>query len=289
MPAVLKFSFSMRQTLGVVPIVRRSHSQRRLPEEHGRNRIADQHRTTPTSIVGCGTDAGLQIFLEPDPRLRKQILETEREVFEALQLFEALPGFSLLVARMHARLERLRKRTCDRPQASDLEQNAETAIACFDIRAGVFLGLISTMELQKAFEVMLLYFQRLAWLETTGYFPENVRPDSIQSIHIYESIEKRKQYWVTRGYRRVGRTKRAIQDKRVADPIAAERKAALQAYKDEGRARGIRITDLMVARAACATWHDRTMVKRWKANDPRCTPADDAKIRAVLKNKPHLK
>lgn len=69
----------------------------------------------------------------------------------------------------------------------------------------------------------------------------------------------------------------------------AERGALLQAYKNEGTQRGIRITDKMIAQAASKSWHDRTPVQRWKRNDKRCTKGDDAKIRAVLKNKPHLK
>jgi hypothetical protein len=73
------------------------------------------------------------------------------------------------------------------------------------------------------------------------------------------------------------------------DQVAAERRALLQAYKTEGSRHGVRITDQMVAEEACPTWHDRTPVQRWKRNDPRCTKADDAKIRAVLLKKPHLK
>ena len=73
------------------------------------------------------------------------------------------------------------------------------------------------------------------------------------------------------------------------DLVAVKHKALLQAYKAEGLARGIRITDEMVAKAASPTWHDRTPVQRWKSNDARCTPGDDRKIRAVLRDKPHLK
>jgi hypothetical protein len=72
------------------------------------------------------------------------------------------------------------------------------------------------------------------------------------------------------------------------DPVAAERKALLQAYKDECRKGNIRVTDEMIAEAASRSWHERTPVQRWKRNDRRSTPADDAQIRAVLKNKPHL-
>lgn len=70
---------------------------------------------------------------------------------------------------------------------------------------------------------------------------------------------------------------------------AIERKALIAAYKSEGAKRGILITDLMIARAASQSWHDRTPVQRWKQGDKRCTEADDARIRKVLREKPHLK
>jgi hypothetical protein len=72
------------------------------------------------------------------------------------------------------------------------------------------------------------------------------------------------------------------------DPIANERTTLLDSYKREGKERGVRITDAMVARAASTRWNERTPVQRWKRNDPRCTSGDDAKIRSVLKRKPHL-
>lgn len=71
--------------------------------------------------------------------------------------------------------------------------------------------------------------------------------------------------------------------------VAAERKALLAAYKAEGAKLGILITDLMIAQAASQSWHDRTPVQRWKQSDTRCTQADDARIRKVLKDKPHLR
>jgi hypothetical protein len=73
------------------------------------------------------------------------------------------------------------------------------------------------------------------------------------------------------------------------DPVKAERTALVLAYKDEGRQKRKKITDKMIAEAACRTWHDRTPIQRWKRNDKRSTSADDARIRKVLRDKPHLK
>ena len=73
------------------------------------------------------------------------------------------------------------------------------------------------------------------------------------------------------------------------DTVAAERAELLRAYKEEGKKRGIQITDEMIAITANpGRWNERTPVQRWKRNY-RCTPGDDARIRAVLKDKPHLR
>ncbi len=69
---------------------------------------------------------------------------------------------------------------------------------------------------------------------------------------------------------------------------AIDRKLLLEAYKNECKLAGIRVTDEMIARAANPRWNERTPVKRWKSYIPSCTAADDAMIRRVLKEKPHL-
>jgi hypothetical protein len=69
--------------------------------------------------------------------------------------------------------------------------------------------------------------------------------------------------------------------------IAEDRKSLLTAYKADGRQKGIRITDEMLAKAAKpGHWNDRTMVTWWKRDDPRCKPPHDRKIRAVLTRDP---
>jgi len=73
--------------------------------------------------------------------------------------------------------------------------------------------------------------------------------------------------------------------------VAAERTELLNAYKRQGAELGIKITDKMIAKAASPTWNERTQIGWWKRDDSRysrCTHAADIKIRAVLKNKPHL-
>jgi hypothetical protein len=71
-------------------------------------------------------------------------------------------------------------------------------------------------------------------------------------------------------------------DQSATDPVADERVSLLRNYKSRGRKQAISITDKMMAKATNPNWNDRTMITRWKRNDPRCSPRHDRMIRAVL-------
>lgn len=70
--------------------------------------------------------------------------------------------------------------------------------------------------------------------------------------------------------------------------VIEHRTALLRKYKEKCTKIGIKATDSSIAIAASPSWHDRTPVMRWKRNDPRSTPAEDAKILAVLNKEPVL-
>jgi hypothetical protein len=74
--------------------------------------------------------------------------------------------------------------------------------------------------------------------------------------------------------------------KTTADETAWERRQLLDGYKRECESRGIKVTNAMIAKEA--GWSDRTPVQRWLRNDPKSSPAEDARIRRVLRKKPHL-
>jgi hypothetical protein len=68
--------------------------------------------------------------------------------------------------------------------------------------------------------------------------------------------------------------------------IGQERRALIDDFKAQGKQKGIKITDTMVAKAANSRWNDRTMVTWWKRNDARCKLAHDKRIRAVFQEDP---
>jgi hypothetical protein len=148
--------------------------------------------------------------------------------------------------------------------------------------------------------VQLLDVEAGHYLPMTGdHFPDRTLPilahTATQMYGGEDAVTQRMKEWRAQWWDRKADSEKPTERMpqspsiRQADDIAAERKELLQAYKSEGARVGIRITDKMIAEAASGTWHERTPVQRWKRNSPRSTPADDVRIRAVLKKKPHLK
>ena len=61
-------------------------------------------------------------------------------------------------------------------------------------------------------------------------------------------------------------------------------------YKRELKAaRGIKVTDAMIAQAANPKWNDRTPVTRFKSGKGQQTDGDRSRIEKVLRERPHLK
>jgi hypothetical protein len=67
------------------------------------------------------------------------------------------------------------------------------------------------------------------------------------------------------------------------------RRALRDAYKTECFQHSIRVTDEMIATAACPRWHSRTQIQKWLACDPRYGGKADRLIRSVFTKKPHLR
>jgi hypothetical protein len=68
----------------------------------------------------------------------------------------------------------------------------------------------------------------------------------------------------------------------------AERRRLRDDYKAECRRKGLKVTDEMIAEAACKTWHSRFQVQKWLACDSDYDGEPDRLIRKVFADKPHL-
>jgi hypothetical protein len=67
-------------------------------------------------------------------------------------------------------------------------------------------------------------------------------------------------------------------------PDLWERKAAYEDYKRACKAKGVRMSEVKLARLARSTWHTRDPVMKWKAGKDR--PGDDDRIRQAMRRGP---
>lgn len=223
----------------------------------------DPYTAVLESVVAPFSDSRNHLSVEARNRIRRAHIESERFRWESESLIES------------QRLD---------GQAATLERNkgnlqaARSVLKALRAEYSIFpedqYREYMKMEIEAATNSLELYSSQRRLLEIEYYYPEakGEQLDVPEDSAIEKSMPPESSVRVPASL-----------------SITEERRALLAAYKREGKEHGIRITDEMVAKAASNTWNERTPVQRWKNNDPRCTPGDDRKIRAVLKAKPHLK
>jgi hypothetical protein len=202
--------------------------------------------------------------------------------------------------------------------ANPTEGNTETkileaAVAVFDLYGETYLPLVRDRPTHNDFDEALRAAGALVVKQAESvisYRREQIKKYPRQDVsleirldqlllEIEGMIQARRTSWRARSLERLLEGSSDLQLQQAndapADAIdhadracASERQSALLKYKNECKSHGVRVTDLMIARAASPTWNDRTPITRWKSCDKRSTAAEDAKIRAVFKRKPHL-
>ena len=117
-------------------------------------------------------------------------------VRDAIKLFELQPGFPEAQVWMRDRMNKLRP-----SGTGDVRGQAKFALSNYNIRAATFHRLISTVETQNAFMVLLEHFGHLAWFEFTGIGTPTEIHEGAPSIA--PGITRRKQWWTRKGYKRL--------------------------------------------------------------------------------------
>jgi hypothetical protein len=165
----------------------------------------DMKQSLEPRKLDAGQAPDLRLIIEPDPRLRDRIGQLDREASQALHAFESLRDFPKIVTDMHDKLGELRRRIEHQEARPAPKERADLVLACFDIRAGAFLRLVSSIEIQNAFLVAIRQFQRIAWQEYVGLDvpAELVQAEGSESLAMEKAIFERGQFWVTKGYKRL--------------------------------------------------------------------------------------
>jgi hypothetical protein len=229
----------------------------------------------------------------------------DKAVEEAIRLFESHPDFLRVQVRMRERMAEAERSSPADARYYGTVARLQYVLTRFDLRAEAFGALVSDIQWQNAFMVMLESFERVAWEEQTGWPIEVLRPASAQADADFEAIHAKVQEWTQKSYKRLvssgDETTRtdagpaapeheesASSFESVKGERKAERKKLRDDYKAECKRSGVSVTDEMIAEAASRRWHSRANIQKWLACDPKYDGDPDRLIRKVFRDKPHL-
>jgi hypothetical protein len=129
-----------------------------------------------------------------DPHLKQRLAA-------AIEVFERQQGYEKAQVWLSKRMEKVCKAAG--PESSlpiGSPARAELVLKLFAVRARAYLRLVSNIEAQNAFVVMLALFEILAWEEFVGGYPSAIR-EGAPSID--QEIGERKRLWIRKGYERL--------------------------------------------------------------------------------------
>ena len=123
---------------------------------------------------------------------------TSRPVEDAIRLFEASPEFPATQVWIHDRMRRLTASLKGDYRVYGSKPRVRLALGNLNIRAAAFLRLVSNIEKQNAFMVLLDELELFAWIDFIGVVPTNILAGAPT---IAAGIERRKRWWRRQGYR----------------------------------------------------------------------------------------
>jgi hypothetical protein len=141
----------------------------------------------------------------------------------AMEVFERQPGYEKAQVWLSKRMEKVCKAAG--PESAlpiGSPARAELVLKLFNERAKAYLRLVSNIEAQNAFVVLLGLFEILAWEEFVGGYPASIRPGAPS---IEQQIGERKRHWIRKVYERL--EARALDKRRSVDrPVKTSRVTA---------------------------------------------------------------
>jgi hypothetical protein len=129
----------------------------------------------------------------------KQVLRLRRQSAQhAIVLFESCPGYPNAELQIYAERSKLDRNTRD-PRKSN-EERLNLLLQVFEIRAKAFAALVTDMQLQKAFIVLLESWVHETWFEYAGYPFDAVAGSSHKDVQ--RLLDKYRE-WRAAGYKRL--------------------------------------------------------------------------------------
>ena len=231
--------------------------------------------------------------------LHEYLREMLEDVARAIQVFETKPGFASMQVQLRNNIEECDRHAAPLSRVWGSQQCLELVIARYDINAKAWLTLVSDIETQNAFGVVLRQLARYGCEQYAAAPPECIRSPSEALQQGIEAIYARIAVWFKAGYQSLANSdqEQTTLDSRLPQSDAAAvgqdlglspRRTAVNNYIQEV----VKVTGQQISRADLwreAGYKDPTAFERWERNDRRGTAKADRAFKSVLVRKPHIK
>ena len=127
----------------------------------------------------------------------------ERAVQEAIAIFESQPGFVDNQLWLRNQMENAAREAPAESQDFGTAARAELALSWFEIRVEAFARLVRNIRTQNVLIAMFSEFERAAWMDFLGDYPECVRAVSEPARWLADQISKSRDRWVRKGYEQI--------------------------------------------------------------------------------------
>jgi len=130
---------------------------------------------------------------------RHAALAREQAVRNARETIETCPQFHSIKVKLYELENEIAQRTPPESLAYGTDGRATLALELFNARAETYLKAVTSMEFNKAYQVLVDYFARLAFKDYTGYPIEILEPLGPTGLGITAALQKRARHWANEG------------------------------------------------------------------------------------------
>jgi hypothetical protein len=152
--------------------------------------------TDPGEWLAASEAEASRIVKENAQRLQKQI-------DDAISLFETLPSFAPVQVRMRERMNEAKRALSGESKAYGRQARRPHVLLLLDIRAEEFLEFVTDIRTQNAYMAWLPSLESAALEDYTGAPPGILQPSSGDQLDFVDEISERLGHWRLEGYKRV--------------------------------------------------------------------------------------
>jgi hypothetical protein len=145
----------------------------------------------------------------------RQARQRAQQVASAVSFFESHRDFPSVQVEIHDRTNELALSVTRDAQTPGTDARMNHLVTLFDVMAAAYLRLVSSLEAQKAYAVILAQLMRQTWEQYTGHPFDLLPPYNAERV---APIQARVRHWTNEGFRRIASNRLDAQPVFARDP-----------------------------------------------------------------------